>query len=65
MPLDTNIKLSKDQGPKSKQEKRVTVNVLYRQAIRSLMWVTVATQPVIALTVSLLSQSLENPGEIP
>ena len=36
----------------------------YRKAIRSLMWAAVATRPYIAFVVSLLSQFLENPGEI-
>ena len=36
----------------------------YREAIGSLMWAVVATQPDVAFVVSLLSQFLENPGEI-
>ena len=36
----------------------------YREAIGSLMWAAVATQPDIAFAVSLLSQFLENLGEI-
>ena len=36
----------------------------YREAIGSLIWTAVATQPDIAFTVSLLSQFLKNPGEI-
>ena len=36
----------------------------YREAIGSLIWTAVATQPDIAFAVSLLSQFLENPGEI-
>ena len=36
----------------------------YREAIGSLMWAAVATQPDIAFAVSLLSQFLKNPGEI-
>ena len=38
--------------------------VPYRQAIGSLMWAVVATQPDIAFAVSLLSQFLENLGEV-
>ena len=38
--------------------------VPYRQAIGSLMWAAVATQPDNAFAVSLLSQFLENPGEM-
>ena len=36
----------------------------YREAIGSLMWAAVATRPDIAFAVSLLSQCLENPGEL-
>ena len=36
----------------------------YRQAIGSLMWTAVATQPDIAFAVSLSSQFLENPSQI-
>ena len=38
--------------------------VTYRQAIGSLMWAAVATRLDIAFAVSLLSQFLENPGEV-
>jgi hypothetical protein len=63
-PLDPNTKLSKDQCPKTEAEKESMKNVPYRQAIGSLMWAAVATRPDIAFAVSLLSQFLENPGEI-
>ena len=58
MPLDSNIKLTQGQCPQTEQEKCATAKVPYRQAIRSLMWAAVATQPDIAFAVSLLSQSL-------
>jgi len=38
--------------------------VPYQQAIGSLMWAAVATRPDIAFAVSLLSQFLENLGQI-
>ena len=38
--------------------------ISYREAIGSLMWAAVATQPDIAFAASLLSQFLENPGEL-
>ena len=58
------MKLSKDQCPKTYEEKKMMEKVSYRQAIGSLMWAAVATQPDIAFAVSLLSQFLENPGEV-
>ena len=63
-PLDPNVKLSKDQCPITDEEKKTMEKVPYRQAIGSLMWAAVATQPDIAFAVSLLSQFLENPGKV-
>jgi hypothetical protein len=37
--------------------------VLYREAISSLMYATIATCPDITFAVSVLSQFLDNPGE--
>src|SRR3979490_1681703 len=63
-PLYQNIKVTKDQCPTTDEEKRAMERVPYRQAIGSLMWAAVATRPDIAFAVSLLSQFLENPGQI-
>ena len=62
-PLDPNTKLSKDQCPNMTEDKKKMEMVTCRQAIGSLMWAAVATQPDIAFAVSLLSQFLENHGE--
>jgi hypothetical protein len=64
MPIDPNTKMSKDQCATSEKEKDRMKNVLYRQAVGSLMWAAVATRPDIAFIVSLLSQFMENPGEV-
>ena len=63
-PIDPNIRLTKDQCSYTDNEKVAMSKIPYREAIGSLMWAAVATQPDIAFTVSLLSQFLENPGEI-
>ena len=67
-PLDPNVKLSKDQCPITDEEKKTMEKTMekvpYRQAIGSLMWAAVATRPDIAFAVSLLSQFLENLGEV-
>ena len=63
-PIDPNIQLSKDQCSSTDEEKVVMSKIPYREAIGSLMWAAVATWPDIAFAVSLLSQFLENPGEI-
>ena len=56
MPLDPNVKLTTTNALKNEQEKHAMAKLPYRQAIGSLMWATVATQPAIAFAVSLLSQ---------
>ena len=63
-PLDPNIKLSKGQCPNSDEGKKAITKIPYWQAIGSLMWATVATQPDIAFAVSVLLQFLENPGRV-
>ena len=62
--VDPNIHSSKDQCSSTDEEKLAMSKIPYREAIRSLMWAAVATQPDIAFAVSLLSQFLENTGEI-
>ena len=42
-PLDPNMKLSKDQCPNMTEDTKKMEKFPYRQAIRSLMWVAVAT----------------------
>jgi hypothetical protein len=64
MPIDPNTKMSKDQCAISEKEKDYMKNVPYHQAVGSLMWAAVVTRPDIAFAVSLLSQFMENPGEI-
>jgi hypothetical protein len=65
MPIDPNMKMSKDQCASSKEEEKDHMkNVPYHQAVGSLMWAAVMTRPDIAFTVSLLSQFMENPREV-
>ena len=54
-PIDPHICLSKDQCSSTDEEKVAISKIPYREAIGSLMWATVATQPDIAFVVSLLS----------
>ena len=56
--------MTKDQCSSTDDEKAAMLKIPYREAIGSLMWAAVATRPDIAFAVSLLSQFLENPGEI-
>ena len=55
MPIGPNICLTKDQCSSTDDEKVTMSKIPYREAIGSLMWAAVATQPDIAFAVSLLS----------
>ena len=61
-PIDPNICLSKDQCSLTDEDKAAMSKIPYREAIGSLMWAAVVTQPDIAFPVSLLSQFLEKFG---
>ncbi|KMQ85293.1 retrovirus-related pol polyprotein from transposon tnt 1-94, partial [Lasius niger] len=63
-PLDTNVKLSKDQEANTEEEKRKMSKVPYREALGSSMYVCQGIQPDIAHAISLLSQFSGNPGKI-
>ena len=55
---------SKHDAPGSQWDAAHMRKVPYRQAIGSIMYAAVATRPDIAFAVSLLSQFLDNPGEV-
>ena len=62
--MDPNTPLTKDQCSSTDEGKAQMSKIPYREAIGFLIWAAVATQPDIAFAVSLLSQFLENPGEL-
>jgi hypothetical protein len=61
--MDPNSQLSKDQCPKTAEEKERMVKVPYREAVGSLNWVAVVTWPDIAFVARTLTQFMENLGE--
>ena len=63
-PMDPTIRYSKTQCPETLEEKARMKNIPYREAIGALMYCAVATRPDISFAVALLSQFLENPGEV-
>lgn len=62
-PLDPGIRLSKEDAPKTEEEKKLMVNIPYRELIGSLMFLALYTRPDILFAVTKLSQYNSNPGK--
>src|SRR5271168_196197 len=58
VPIDPNIRLSKDDCPVSVEDKQEMKGVPYQEAIGALNWVAVGTRPDIAFVVGQLAQFL-------
>jgi Reverse transcriptase (RNA-dependent DNA polymerase) len=63
-PMIPNVSYSKDDSPMDEAAAARMRKTPYREAIGSLMYAAVATRPDIAFAVSMLSQFLDNPGEL-
>ena len=63
VPFSHGIHLSKDQGPKTPEERERMENVPYASAVGSLMYAMVCTRPDIAFAVGMVSRFQSNPGE--
>jgi hypothetical protein len=62
-PLASYFRLSKDQSPKTEEEKDFMAKVPYASAIGSLMYAMVCTRPDIAHAVGAVSRFMTNPGK--
>jgi hypothetical protein len=62
-PLGSHFKLTKDQSPKTDQEKAYMNKVPYASAIGSLIYAMVCTRPDIAHAVGVVSRYMSNPGK--
>jgi hypothetical protein len=62
-PLARHFWLSKDQSPKTEEEKDFMAKVPYASTIESLMYAMVCTRPDIAHTVGDVSRFMSNPGK--
>jgi hypothetical protein len=60
-PLGSHFRLTKDQSPKTDQEKAYMSKVPYVSAIESLMYAMVCTRPDIAHGVLVVSRYMSNP----
>ncbi|RVW99370.1 Retrovirus-related Pol polyprotein from transposon TNT 1-94 [Vitis vinifera] len=62
-PLGSHFKLSKEQSPKTEEERYHMSKVPYASAIGSLMYVMVCTRPDIAHVVRVVSRFMSRPGK--
>ncbi|KAL5841649.1 hypothetical protein ACOSQ3_012252 [Xanthoceras sorbifolium] len=63
-PLGVHFRLSKEQSPKTEEERTHMAKVPYASAIGSLMYAMVCTRPDIAQVVGAVSRYMNNPGKI-
>ncbi|KAE8723109.1 Retrovirus-related Pol polyprotein from transposon TNT 1-94 [Hibiscus syriacus] len=63
-PLGVHFRLSKEQSPKTEEERAHMVKVPYASAIRSMMYAMVCTIPDIAQAVGAVSRYMNNPGKV-
>ena len=61
-PLDTGLRLSKDQAPQTHEERSEMSKLPYSQLVGALMYLAIATRPDIAHAVGVLSRFSSNPG---
>ena len=63
-PLGVHFRLSKEQSPKTEEERAYMAKVPYASEIGSLMYVMVCTRPDIAQAVGAVSRYMNNPGKL-
>ena len=63
-PLDTGLRLSKDQAPQTHEERSEMSKLPYSQLVGALMYLATSTRPDIAYTVSKLACFNSNPGKV-
>ena len=62
-PLGSHFKLSKEQSPKTEEERGHMSKVPYASTIGSLMYAMVCTRPGIAHAMEVVSRFMSRPGE--
>lgn len=62
-PLDPNQRITASMEPQNQAENMEMAGVPYRQAIGSLLFLSIITRPDIGFAVNLLSRYCENPGK--
>jgi transposase InsO family protein len=61
-PMDTQVRLSSEQSPKSAAEFAAMRDVPYREAVGALNWAALSTRPDIAFAVSTVARFAAEPG---
>ena len=61
-PMDPSVKLTTADAPKNKEEELLMKETPYREAVGSLMYLSIATRPDISYAVGVLSRFSANPG---
>ena len=61
-PADSSVRLSKDDSPQTETEKAATDLTKYRQMVGKLVYLMVASEPMISFAVSQLSRFFSCPG---
>ncbi|XP_062076052.1 retrovirus-related Pol polyprotein from transposon TNT 1-94 [Humulus lupulus] len=62
-PLAAHFKLSRDQSPKTEQDRAAMDSILYASWVGSLMYAMVCTRRDIAYAMSIVSRFIADPGE--
>ena len=62
-PLSTHVKLSKNECPKSDDEKEFMSKIPYHFVVGSLVYATIMTRPDIGFVVGVVSKFLSNPSK--
>ena len=62
-PLGSHFKLSKEQSPKTEEERDHMSKMPYASAIGSLMYAMVCTRPDIAHAMGVVSRFMSRPGK--
>ncbi|XP_076948651.1 uncharacterized protein LOC143620993 [Bidens hawaiensis] len=62
-PLGSHFKLTKDQSPRTEEERTEMAKVPYASAVGSLMYAMVCTRPDIAYAVGVVSRFMSDPGK--
>ena len=62
-PMEPNSQMSTKQCPATPNQSAKMQGVLYNEAIGSVLWLAVVSQPNTAYAIGILSQSMQNPGQ--